>query len=707
MRSATLPLLMPITLSDRQIRWLWIAALLILTLIFMGRVLLPPEGYAVGGLDVRGLFFPWLTYARQAIFASYLPFWNPDQFGGYPFLANPQVAFFYPPTWLAILLPVRIGISWYLVLHLWLAGVGMLLLLHFIDASWLGAGLAALTYMFSGFIAARIYAGHIGVIATDAWLPWILLATAWAVRRGDLLSAVVAGLPVGLAILAGHATSLIYVGIAWLGFIIYLAASPRGERLKDASHLNALVVLRQTIIAGIVGLALSAIQLIPFLQASQLSTRAAAPDLGFATLFSMPPAHLIALALPKYFGDPIVGYRSTPNFEEFSYYAGILPLLAILLAFHKPRTLTIYALILMVLGIVLSLGTHNPLYGMLTPLLRFERVPARAAFLFTFGVSVLVGAVISQWESDRNIEAKLQNLAILRAISAALIAFVLIDLWLFGYKLVALNPIAPAAIWTDAKQIIGETDERVLPWGVSIFEQNGAQQVGLKNIFSYNALEIAANQAFLASKPDPRATPYDILNVGYVIAGGPLDDYTQDDHALKLIGNTDSAWVYRRKRVMPLARLVYDVAVVTSELAVRDQVNASDFRPRKTVLMTEPPDCTIGPEPSKKGTTQITAHNPTRWIIHTESAAPALLVLSETAYPGWQVTVDGTPARALTAYTAIRAVCVPAGLHEVIWIYSPRVYLIGGVISILALISIIVCSAAVWRQQKVNSDEQL
>src|SRR5678816_2724660 len=172
MHSRMLPRLMIITSSNRRILWLWISGLLILDLIFMWRVLLPPEGYALGGLDVRGLFFPWLTQAREAIFAGHLPLWDPNQFGGYPFLANPQVALFYPLTWLAIVLPVRIGISWYIMLHLWLAGIGMLLLLRSLNASWLGAGLAALTYMFSGFMATRIFAGHIGVIATDTWLPW-------------------------------------------------------------------------------------------------------------------------------------------------------------------------------------------------------------------------------------------------------------------------------------------------------------------------------------------------------------------------------------------------------------------------------------------------------------------------------------------------------------------------------------------------------
>ena len=145
--------------------WIMAGILLILTLIFMERVLFPPPGHALGGLDVRGLFYPWLTVARDAIQAGRLPLWDSNQFGGYPFLSNPQVGLFYPPTWLAILLPVNVGISWYVALHIWLAGAGMLLFVrqmhggHYMHGSWTGAMLAAVAFAFSGFAAARIFAG--------------------------------------------------------------------------------------------------------------------------------------------------------------------------------------------------------------------------------------------------------------------------------------------------------------------------------------------------------------------------------------------------------------------------------------------------------------------------------------------------------------------------------------------------------------------
>jgi uncharacterized membrane protein YfhO len=93
----------------------------------------------------------------------------------------------------------------------------------------------------------------------------------------------------------------------------------------------------------------------------------------------------------------------------------------------------------------------------------------------------------------------------------------------------------------------------------------------------------------------------------------------------------------------------------------------------------------------------IETSEPGRWLIRTETDAPALLVLAETAYPGWRVTVDGQEAQALTAYTTLKGVCVPAGEHEVTWEYVPRVYQVGGVITLLAL-GLVVVGVAVTRR---------
>jgi uncharacterized membrane protein YfhO len=78
-----------------------------------------------------------------------------------------------------------------------------------------------------------------------------------------------------------------------------------------------------------------------------------------------------------------------------------------------------------------------------------------------------------------------------------------------------------------------------------------------------------------------------------------------------------------------------------------------------------------------------------------------LLVLSETAYPGWQVSVDGDRQTALRAYTAVRAVCVPAGSHLVEWTYRPVVYKLSAAITLPALMLVSVAGMIAQRNLRM------
>lgn len=721
-------------------RFILVTALLAgLAVLFMHRVLWPPIGQALAGNDIRSLFVPWWSFAREAVRHGRLPLWDLSQFSGYPFLSNPQVALFYLPTWLTLILPVRVGISWFVLLHLVVAGAGMFAYVRFVSRSEGGALLAALAFAFSGFVAARIWAGHVGLIAVHSWLPWMLLALAWSVQRKSVWAGILAGLPFALAVLAGHTTSLLYVGIIWAAFGLFLIWTGISWRL----------VLRQIAVAAGTGLALSAIQLLPLLEFISASSRAAAPSYEFASAFSLPPAHLITLLLPEFFGEPTrAGYWSVPSFDELTYYVGVLPLLGLVLALRKPTRLVWFYIVLMITGLLLALGSYgflHPLVYDLLPPFRLARAPARAAFLYVFAASALLGEGVAIWQrrlpADRaqlalllrwtlgiGLVAGLAALAATGAVFAAqhptetsgrlwhqlggwglvlllllagggllwrylttgrtwalagLAAFLLADLWIFGFKLVYLGDTAVSPLWTDAKTIVGDEPTRVLPWGVSIFEQNGAGQVGLESVFGYNALEIGANIAFASSVPDPRSAAYDILGAGYVISEGKLDNYGEGERPLQLVEHTGNVWVYRRGRVLPLARLVNQIEVIPNTERATARVHEPDFDPATTAILAEELSCqTAGDE--GLGTAVVEARQNGYWRIRTDSPTPALLVLSETAYPGWQATIDGERVDWQKAYTAVRAVCVPAGEHVVEWTYSPRIYGIGMVISLLA-----------------------
>jgi uncharacterized membrane protein YfhO len=64
-------------------------------------------------------------------------------------------------------------------------------------------------------------------------------------------------------------------------------------------------------------------------------------------------------------------------------------------------------------------------------------------------------------------------------------------------------------------------------------------------------------------------------------------------------------------------------------------------------------------------------------------------VLADTWYPGWQATVDGEPAAMMRANHAFRAVQLEAGEHEIEMLYRPRLVLVGGVTTLIALVLLI------------------
>ena len=747
--------------------------LFLLTLLFLAAALWPPVGMALGGADMRGLFVPWLELTRTAVWQGHLPFWHAAQFAGYPFLSNPQVALFYPPTWLAILLPVRVGLSWHVLFHVLAAGLGMWLFVRQQTGSRVGAWLSALTFAFSGFMAARIFAGHVGLLATFAWLPWLLWAFARSVNRDlrnaergtrptSIWTAVLAGIPFALAILAGHTTSLLYVGLVWAAWALYLGIGDWGS--ETGQRPRFLLVGRQFVLAALVGLLLSAVQLLPLLQFAAMSSRSGTADFAFAAGYSFPPAHLVTLLVPEFFGEPTrAGYWSVPNFEELTYYAGVLTTLAVVLAVRRPSRRSLFYLALMALGLLLAFGSYGFLYRVfynLLPPFRLARAPGRAAVVYLFAASALLGEVVGSrrvWERaalDGLMRWVLASTAVLglailaatgavfivvhptdtsgrlwhqlggwatavilllfggamlwrylalpetavrqrRNLGLALAVLVVVDLWLFGYKFVRLESTAVDPLWPDSVAVIGTPEERVLPWGVSIFEQNGAWQVGLNSVFGYNALEIGANQAFTGSIPDPRSTAYDILSARYVVAQVPLDDYTSGERPLTLIANQGAAWVYERARVLPLARLVSEVEVIGDEAAAIARIHQPDFDPAATVILAATPPCAV--DAGAGGTAVITDRRDGYWQIATDSPGASLLVLSETDYPGWHVLVDGRPAQSLTAYTTIRAVCVPAGAHTVAWSFVPLVYAWGGLLTLMGLVLV---GTAVWQARR-------
>ena len=75
--------------------------------------------------------------------------------------------------------------------------------------------------------------------------------------------------------------------------------------------------------------------------------------------------------------------------------------------------------------------------------------------------------------------------------------------------------------------------------------------------------------------------------------------------------------------------------------------------------------------------------------LHVTLDRPGFVILADVYYPGWTLTIDGTPAPILRANRMMRGAMVEAGKHTLIYEYRPRSFLIGIVASLLGLVGLV------------------
>ena len=154
---------------------------------------------------MRDLFqkhYPLHIYSREILRHGALPLWNPYTGCGEPFLANIEGAVLYPPNLLYLLLPVTLATAVLVIFHTWLTAAAGYALCRVWRVSRLGSLLAATMLSFNTYWLTRIE--FLPWHAAIAWFPVVfLLYVLWArSRRARWI--VLAGLALGMQLLAGY-----------------------------------------------------------------------------------------------------------------------------------------------------------------------------------------------------------------------------------------------------------------------------------------------------------------------------------------------------------------------------------------------------------------------------------------------------------------------------------------------------------------------
>ncbi|MGQ9636355.1 MAG: YfhO family protein [Thermodesulfobacteriota bacterium] len=340
--------------------------------------------------DLSAYFIPPRFFWVNSIKHGDLPLWNPLQFCGHPFFANPQNALLYPFNGLFFLLPFDIAFNWIILLHFFLGGVFCYILLRDLKASHTASILSALIFMLSGYLLS--VHSLLNILLSVIWTPLILLFFKRSLDRPQFKNEILISLFMALSFLGGG-IEIVYGNALILFLMTILSLFHKGVVKKEI-----LLRLKSLLIVSFFFLLLSAIQLIPFLELWMNSIRGEGIPYQEATTWSFSPKDFILFFLPDFYGYflDMKRYWVTQCWLKTLYTGGLPFLLSMVYFFNSSSDSFRRRLFLsfLSLSLFLSLGRYNPLYPLIfhyIPFFNGIRYPVKFLYLFIFVLSITAG----------------------------------------------------------------------------------------------------------------------------------------------------------------------------------------------------------------------------------------------------------------------------------------------------------------------------
>ena len=178
--------------GDIRIYFFLLSAILILYL----PILSNPSIILNRGNDLEEQFWPVFYLINKIFWENHLiPLWNNLWFSGMPLLSDPQFSLFYPGNFVYYFFPTDVAIIIYLLIHSLLGGIGTYL------ASKLSLHLSKKASIFAGVLfiflpksSGFLEAGHIGLVGSLAWSPFILLGVLKLTQKPEIKWTVLLGI---------------------------------------------------------------------------------------------------------------------------------------------------------------------------------------------------------------------------------------------------------------------------------------------------------------------------------------------------------------------------------------------------------------------------------------------------------------------------------------------------------------------------------
>jgi hypothetical protein len=450
---------------EGKIKWVRSTGILaVLTLLFSSILFfydLLGGRYLLTERDLGPYFIPPRFFWVESIKRGDFPLWNPYQFSGHPFFANPQHAILYPLNSLFLFLPFDVAFNGIIILHFFLGGLFTYLFLRDLKVNVTGSLISGLIFMLSGYLLS--VHSLLTILLSSIWTPLVMMFFRRAIYSRGLKNEILTAIFISISFLGGG-IEIVYGNFFLLFFMVIFSSLPDatfvGDKPRRYKFVFSLPIykffcsvlicwgrmkplfkrFRSLLIVSILFLFLSAIQLVPFLELFIHSIRGKGISYQEATTWSLAPKDTLLFFLPDAYGYflDMKKYWITQCWLK-TLYTGGLPFILSLIFFFAPhlplspsgeregvrgfgKDRKLY-LSLILFSLFLSLGYYNPLYPFVfkyVPFFNGIRYPVKFLYIFILVLSVTAGLGFQRLSefSKVNQNKRLKNLLILFSLAS-------------------------------------------------------------------------------------------------------------------------------------------------------------------------------------------------------------------------------------------------------------------------------------------------
>jgi hypothetical protein len=651
--------------------------------------------------DIHRWFYPMKYFLATSLKTGEIPFWCSNYFCGSPFMSDIQSGVFYPLSVIFLIFPFPMSFNIYVVAHFFLGFCFFYLFIISLGLSRKSALLTSISYCYGGYVLATM--NTLNNLSTVIWLPAILWSFNRAAIRQQKSGYFLTILFLSMAILGGEPQLFILIVGALFFYAITCQRESGPVRTRWAKY--GMYVIFMVISAILVTM----VQLGPTFVDYQNSARLGGLSYGEASKFSLDLLMLKHLFLPLHFHQ---GFATDPaTLKDFfpggdvpwllTVYPGVIiaPLALIGIIFSFSRKTLIWTT-LFIVSTILALGENTPAHYLLYDFFPFFRYPSK--FMFLAGFSILILAAYG-FDRLRPIHRQCgqKSTILFLCLTFALVMDLysnhrnlnpVCDSEFYQYHHPALQPILddPGTFRIFVDKIHSPPDLQnaihniQIRWQTVLLPNLGLLR-NLDHVSGVTALELIYQYQIMKilSKPwQERMRFLRLANVKYIISQERLDIN------LDLKGKVEKVnfLVYRIRDYLPRAWLIGQLHQIKKG-TIKDLLNGS-FNPVCSALELGRKQKQYD-NPFFKKVEHISYEKDDSIHIETETDKPAILVVSESFYPGWKVYVDGHEKERLRLDLLFQGVEIGPGKHDIIFKFRPKYFNLFLCISLVSLVLLI------------------